>query len=86
MHAKHADCAGLNDLSGPMIGYASSVLNTPGAGFLENILEIASANAMPQCPRLNLGRLRLSIERAAASLSNTSKPFACFACIRLHLR
>jgi GxxExxY protein len=43
MHAKHADNARLNDLSGRIIGCAFTVLNTLGAGFLEKVYENALA-------------------------------------------
>ena len=39
----HADSARWNDLSGQMIGCAFTVLNTPGAGFLEKVCENALA-------------------------------------------
>ncbi len=39
----HADSARWNDLSGQMIGCAFTVLNTPGAGFLEKVRENAAA-------------------------------------------
>ena len=42
----HADGAVLNDLSGQVIGCAFSVLDTPGAGFLEKVHETASAFAV----------------------------------------
>jgi GxxExxY protein len=44
MHAKHADGAWLNDLSGRIIGCAFIVLNTLGAGFLEKVYENALAH------------------------------------------
>jgi GxxExxY protein len=40
----HADSARLNDLSGRVIGCAFTVLNTPGAGFLEKVYQNALAN------------------------------------------
>jgi len=43
MHTEHADGAGLNDLSGRVIGCAFTVLNTLGAGFLEKVYENALA-------------------------------------------
>jgi GxxExxY protein len=43
MHAEHADCDSLNDLSGQVIGRAFEVLNTLGAGFLEKVYENALA-------------------------------------------
>ena len=43
----HADGAVLNDLSGQVIGCAFTVLDTPGAGFLEKVHEDASAFAVP---------------------------------------
>ena len=43
MYAEHADKDGLNDLSGRVIGCAFTVLNTLGAGFLENVYENALA-------------------------------------------
>ncbi len=43
----HADGAVLNDLSGQVIGGAFTVLDTPGAGFLEKVHEDASAFAVP---------------------------------------
>ncbi len=43
----HADGAVLNDLSGQVIGGAFTVLDTPGAGFLETVHEDASAFAVP---------------------------------------
>ncbi len=42
----HADGAVLNDLSGQVIGCAFSVLDTPGARFLEKVHETASAFAV----------------------------------------
>ena len=42
----HADGTMLNDLSGRVIGCAFTVLNTPGAGFLEKVYENALANEM----------------------------------------
>ena len=39
----HADSAGLNDLSGRVIGCAFTVLNTLGAGFAEKVYENALA-------------------------------------------
>ena len=44
MHAKHADNSELNELSGHVIGCAFTVLNTLGAGFLEQVYENALAN------------------------------------------
>ena len=41
--AKHADNNELNELSGRVIGYAFTVLNTLGAGFLEKVYENALA-------------------------------------------
>ena len=41
MHAEHADSDRLNYLSGRVIGCAFTVLNTLGAGFLEEIYENA---------------------------------------------
>ena len=43
MHAEHADSAGLNDLSGRVIGCAFTVLNTLGTGFPEKVYENALA-------------------------------------------
>jgi GxxExxY protein len=43
MHAEHADNRELNELSGRVIGCASTVLNTLGAGFLEKVYENALA-------------------------------------------
>ncbi len=43
MHAKHADGERLNDLSGPVLGCTFTVLDTPGAGFLEKVYENALA-------------------------------------------
>ena len=43
MHAKHADNSELNELSGRVIGCAFTVLNTLGAGFLEEVYEKALA-------------------------------------------
>ena len=42
----HADGAVLNDLSGQAIGGAFTVLDTPGAGFLEKVDENALAFAV----------------------------------------
>jgi GxxExxY protein len=39
----HADCTGLNDLSGRVIGCALIVLNMPGAGSAEKVCENAMA-------------------------------------------
>ena len=43
MDAEHADGVLLNDLSGRVIGCAYTVLNTLGAGFLEEVYENALA-------------------------------------------
>ncbi len=42
----HADDARLNDLSGAVIGFGFTVLNTLGAGFLEKIYENALAREL----------------------------------------
>jgi GxxExxY protein len=39
MHAEHADNSKLNELSGRVIGCAFTVLNTLGAGLLEEVYE-----------------------------------------------
>lgn len=72
MHAKHADSARPNDLSGLVVGSMFAVLNALGARFLDKALEIALANA--------------TIERVVGGLSTTPKPSACFVGICLHLR
>lgn len=46
MHAKHANDQKLNDLSRQVIGYALTVLNTSGAGFLEKVYENALAHEL----------------------------------------
>ena len=46
MHAKHADKSCLNELSGNVIGYAFTVLNTRGVGFLEKVYENALAHEL----------------------------------------
>ena len=43
MHAKHANRDRVNDLSGRVIGRAFTVLNTLGAGFLEQVHQNALA-------------------------------------------
>jgi hypothetical protein len=39
----HADCTGLKDLPGCVIGYAFTVLKMPGARFAEKVYENAPA-------------------------------------------